>query len=359
MNILILTTHLNPGGLSRYVLSLSRGLKQRGHQVWVGCSGGDWVEKLKAAGIGYQYLPINTKSIASLKILVSLFRLRPFLCRETIAIVHANTRVTQFLALLIYRFLKIPYAATFHGFYGGRFFRKLFKFSGLKTIAISHAVKTYLVNTLGFTANNIRVVYNGLDESEFTARTDRRSDWGFKPADYLIGILGRVSEEKGHFLAAAAVKIIVEQYPQVRFLIAGEGKMKQSLTAYLSSAGLEAYARFIDCPASEFLDTIDLLLVPSRKEGFGYSIVEAFTKGVPVIGYNTGGIAEIIRDKINGWLFYAYTPPALADKIAEVILNPNTAKQLASEARQDARQFSAARMAAETEAVYREVLNDG
>jgi len=60
MNILILTTHLNPGGLSRYVLNLSSSLRRQNHNVWVACSSGEWIARLEASGVKYKYIPIKT-----------------------------------------------------------------------------------------------------------------------------------------------------------------------------------------------------------------------------------------------------------------------------------------------------------
>ncbi|OQX80791.1 MAG: hypothetical protein B6D56_04185 [Candidatus Omnitrophica bacterium 4484_70.1] len=112
MKVLILTTHLNYGGIPRYVLNLAKGLKLKEHRVWVGSSGGIWQERLKKEGIDHLYLPINTKSFLSIKVFLSLFFLVPFLLRNSIDVIIANTRVTQFLAYLVMRFFEIKYISV-------------------------------------------------------------------------------------------------------------------------------------------------------------------------------------------------------------------------------------------------------
>ncbi len=355
MNILILTTHLNPGGLSRYVLNLSASLRRQNHNVWVACSGGEWIGRLSENGVNYKNIPIKTKSICSLKILFSFLALGKFIRRENFDVVHCNTRVTQFLGFLLYKRFNLPYIGAYHGFYRPSIFRKQFKLSGVISIAVSKAVKEHLIKDLNIKDEKIKVVYNGINSDEFSSKEAIRGDWGFSNQDYLIGILGRVSQEKGHFLAADAIAKLAARHKNAYLLVSGRGRLDSQLRAYLKQEGLEEKVRFIDCRPNQFLDIIDLLLMPSQKEGFGYSILEAFSKGVPVIGYNTGGIAEIIRDRENGLLFYNYSSLALVERMEDIISNDNLRRKVVQQASQDVLRFSSQRMATDTERVYREV----
>ncbi|UCG35365.1 MAG: glycosyltransferase [Candidatus Omnitrophota bacterium] len=84
MKILLLTTHLNPGGIPRYVLNLAKGLKARGHEVWVASNGGNWCNQLQELGIVHKRIPIRTKSFLSPKVFFSLFTLLGFINMEKI-----------------------------------------------------------------------------------------------------------------------------------------------------------------------------------------------------------------------------------------------------------------------------------
>lgn len=356
MNILILTTHLNPGGISRYVITLAKNLVKLNHQVWVACEKGQWEDKLKNSGVQYKYIPIKTKSIGSLKILVSFFYLLRFIRQNKIDLIHANTRVTQFLSFLVYKFSRIPYISTFHGFYSSNLSRKLFKFSGLLTIAVSEAVKEYLIRNFRFDGKKIIVVHNGLDAEEFSKSKAKREDWGFTPADYLVGILGRISEEKGHLLAIETMERLMPKYQNIYFLISGEGRLKKELKRAINISKIKERVKFLTLEANQFLDIIDLLLVPSKKEGFGYSIIEAFAKGVPVVGYNIGGISEIIKNRQNGILFYNYDSISLASAIEEIFLEKSLREKITAQANKDVLYFSGGLMAKNTEKVYKSVL---
>ena len=167
MNILLLCTHLNPGGLSRYVINLSKGLVSQGDNVYVVASGGEWQEELESTGVVYLEASINTKSIVSVKILRSFFKILPLIKKYNIEVLHANTRVTQVLASMLSSSCKIPYISTFHGFYKAHFMRRLFVFEGKYSIAVSGAVKEHISNDFKIKKRNILVVHSGVPIDDF------------------------------------------------------------------------------------------------------------------------------------------------------------------------------------------------
>jgi len=354
MNILLLTTHLNKGGISRYVLNLAKGLNQRNHRVFVASSPGQWSREVAAVATVVKDIPIRTKSMCSPKLIRSFFVLSSFIRTYHIDIIHANTRVTQCLAYLLHKRHNIPYVSAFHGFYQPKLSRRLCKFAGFRSIAVSKSVKTHLINELEIQADTIRVVYNGIDSFAVETKVSLRQSWGFGKDDFLVGMLGRISAEKGHQLALEAMLRLFGRFENLYFLISGTGKCEQELKSQVNRQGLARRVRFLDCDSERFLDSIDLLLVPSEKEGFGFSVVEAFAKNVAVIGYNTGGIAEIIEHRRNGILFNQHNSLVLADAVEELILKEGLRNKLIACAKEDSFNFSIARMASETEKVYLE-----
>jgi glycosyltransferase involved in cell wall biosynthesis len=356
MNVLIITTHLNEGGISRYVISLAKGLRRHSHTVWVASSGGEWIQQLAAIGADHIYLPIKTKSICSPKVILSFLRLKKFLRSNHVDIIHANTRVTQMLGYLVYKYLGTSYLSAFHGFYRDSLFRKTFHLSGVRSIAVSNSVKKHLIEDLKIDSEKIHVVYNGLDPQEFRPQASRRQEWGFKNSDILAGMLGRISEEKGHFLAVEAIKRLSLKYDNLYLVVSGKGRLQEVLAMFIKKMNMEQRVKIVSSGANEFLDTIDVLLVPSQKEGFGYAIIEAFIKGVPVVGYNSSAIAEIIKSKTNGILFTHYAPFSLADALDEIISKQSLRERITASAREEATKFSLDAMAVDTEKVYWKIL---
>jgi len=357
MKVLILSTHLNPGGISRYILNLSSGLVKKGITVFCASSGGLWTKDLENLGVKHKFIPIKTKSILSFKIILSFFLLFPFIKKNKINLIHSNSRVTQFLGYLLYKFLNIPYISTFHGFYKKSIFRRLFKFSGLKTIAVSNSVKKHLIYDLGINREKIKVVYNGIDLDKFFLKKNNKTSFGFKKDDFLIGILGRISEEKGHFLAVNAFLNLLNKYKNIYLLICGKGRLENKLKKFIDENKIQN-VKFVDLKGEDFLDIIDLLLVPSKKEGFGYSVVEAFAKEVSVVAFNTGGINEIIKDRENGVLFYDYSSYSLERAIELVISDGFLREKIVNYAKEYVKKFSIEKMATNTLNIYKEVLNE-
>jgi glycosyltransferase involved in cell wall biosynthesis len=356
MNILILTTHLNPGGISRYVVNLAKGLR---HQdvVWVASAGGEWVGQLESNGISHQHLPIRTKSVLSIKIVLSFFLLIPFIVKNKIEIICANTRVTQCLAYLIYRALGIRYVSVFHGFYKSRLGRRMFKFEGERAIAVSQAVADHLHNDLAIASNKIKVIYNGIDREVFERSSTLKEQSGFSEDDLVLGILGRLSQEKGHLLVLRTFKRLKTKFKNVYLLFSGEGKLKSDLTHYIEKEQLADHVKFVGFKAEDFLDLIDILVVASSQEGFGYSILEAFAKEVCVVGFSVGGIREIIKDRETGFLFYEYSSDSLMQVLEEAIKNKPLQKEIVARAKEKLPEFDLENTINNTKKLFQEVLS--
>lgn len=358
MRVLLLCTHLNPGGVSRYILTLSKGLKKKNHSVYTACSQGEWVNKLNEASVSYKYIPIRTKFIFSFKVFLSFFILLKFVKENKIDIIHANTRVTQFLGFLLYKFTGIPYVATFHGFHRKKWARKFMRCAGTRTIAVSASVKKHLMADFGIKENRIKVVYNGVEREEFSEHFTKKTDYGFSEKQWVIGILGRISEEKGYFLAVEAIKLLSYDHDNIYLAISGKGKLEKELKEFIKIAEIEHRVKFFDIEAKRFLDIPDILIVPSKKEGFGYTVIEGFLKGIPVVGFNVGGISEIIKNRQNGLLFYQYEGFYLKESIIELISNKDLRNKLIRNAKEDAQCFSMENMANNTEEVYNETTHE-
>jgi len=356
MKILIITTHLNPGGIPRYVLNVAKGMRQNGCEVCVASSGGGWLPVLTASGIEHKWIPVKTKSIASPKLLISFLLLLPFLRQEKFDVIHCNTRATQMLGALIRFFLGVPYVSTFHGYYRPHFTRKWIHLCGDRAIAVSNSVKEHMIKDLLISDKKISVVYNGIDDTAFTHRSLREPNERFINGDFVVGILGRISVEKGHFLGLDAFQLVKERYPRAKMLIAGFGRLKDKLEIAVRDMGMSDSVIIKAITPDDFFDAVDVMLVPSSKEGFGYVVLEAFIKKVPVVGFNTGGIAEIIHDGHNGLLFDNYNAEAVRDKIGLMVDDYKMRRSLIDNALLSLKQYSLEKMVVETMAVYNSAI---
>lgn len=364
MNILFLTNHLNIGGITSYVLNLAKGLRLRGHNVYLASSGGEVVAKFCEAGIACIDLPINTKCEVSPKILFSFFKLRAYFREKELDIIHANTRVTSVLGCLLNKFLDKPYISTCHGFFKIRIFRKIFPCWGRRVIAISEAVKEHLAEGFRVEREKIRVIRHGIDVAEHrTPNTARcasiKKKLGLKEGP-VVGIIARLSEEKGHIYLIEAIKKSIQKMPDIQLLIVGRGRLKNQLLGLTKKLGLEENIFFLEpvLNSEEILSAIDVFVLSSSQEGLGLSLMEAMGRGLAVIGSDIGGIRDLIQNEVSGLLVKPQNPEALASAIIEILADPEKKKSLGENAMKFIKQdFSAEKMVIETERVYLECLS--
>jgi glycosyltransferase involved in cell wall biosynthesis len=339
-------------------------MKKRGHNVYIASSGGQLLPRFITEGIVYIPIPIKTKSEISYKVLISKFKLLKYIKEKNIEIIHANTRVTQVLSCLIQRTCGEPYVSTCHGFFKKRFFRQIFPCWGNKVIAISESVKEHLIRDFQVKEEDIRVIHNGIDVDKFRVqnsefRVDLKKKMGLG-AGPLIGIIARLSEEKGHVYLIKAMQEIITKIPQAQLLIVGEGRMREGLVNLTKKIGLEKSVFFLPSviDTQGVLSGMDLFVLPSLKEGLGLALMEAMACGLAVVGSDVGGIRSLIQDKYNGLLVKPADSQGLSHAILELLQNPDKAKYLGSNARIFINQnFSQEKMISETEEVYLECLN--
>ncbi|MDD5595247.1 MAG: glycosyltransferase family 4 protein [Candidatus Omnitrophica bacterium] len=365
MKVLLITTHLNIGGISSYLLSLSKGLKARGYGVYLASSGGELSEKFKEQGINLIPIPIKTKAEISPKIIISLFKLMKAVKEEEIDVIHANTRVTQVLACLLSKNTHKPFISTCHGFFKKRFFRRLFPCWGRKVIAISESVREHLIQDFRLEEINIKVIHNGIDverfksESRNITKSEMKEKLGLKDGP-VVGIVARLSDVKGHIYLIEAMKLVLEKAPTAQLLIVGSGKMQNELLNLTASLKIEKSVKFIPSVSDtkEVLSVMDIFVMPSLNEGLGLGLMEAMASGLAVVGSYVGGIKTLIQDGHTGILVRPKEVKELSAAIILLLLDEEKRRCLGDNARIFiGSNFSIEKMAEETAWVY-EVVRD-
>ncbi len=323
MNILFLTTHLNTGGITSYLLTLSKGLIKKGHKVYIVSSGGNMVEMFEGNGARHLKLNIRTKSELSLKIYWNLGRVESFVHEKAIDVIHAQTRVTQVMGFFVARDTGVPCVSTCHGFFKTRLSRRLFPFWGKGVIAISPAVEEHLKKDFRVSPDKVSLVMNGLDVSDFVCKTEQEKKDGREslglPEGPLIGIIARLSDVKGHEVLIKAMYKIVQKILNARLLIVGQGKMEDALRQQVNELNLQNHVFFSESvnEPEKFLPLFDLFVMPSLQEGLGLSVMEAQAAGLPVVASRVGGIPSLVEDGRTGRL----VKPGDADELAKAIIS--------------------------------------
>lgn len=364
MKILHLTTHLNVGGITSYLYQLSQGLQKIGVQTSIASSGGEYSIEFENHKIPLYEIPLKTKSELSPKLGLSFLKLKNLHQKEKWDLLHAHTRVSQCLAQALSAYFKIPYVTTFHGFYHHHLGRKLFPCLGQKTIANSHAVASHLKTAYPTRAHQITTIHHGIDTDFFhpsVVAESQKDKWRqilhLAPLPTL-GIVGRLSVEKGHLHLLEILKILMDRYHQkVQLLIVGDGKEKESIEQKSVALGLKDFIRLIPTQNDPrpFFSLIDIYVTyHAGPEGFGLSTLEAMAMGKPVvISYAQGGMGDFIQDGQEGFLMKEASVDSVAQKINGLLNSKSLQIQLGINAAQKIKDsFSHTKMAEKTKKIY-------
>jgi glycosyltransferase involved in cell wall biosynthesis len=359
MNILYLTNHLNIGGITSYVYTLARGMKQRGHSVYLASGKGELMEEFKQEGISLIPVPMKTKKEISPKIILSMLRLSKIIKEKNIDLVHSHTRTTQVLGCLLNSFLGTPHVSTCHGFFEKRLIRKIFPCWGDAVIAISEPVKEHLVRDFKVDDKKIFIIHNGIDVEKSKIQNPKskieiKKEFGLKEGP-VVGIVARLSDVKGHIYLIKAIDEVLKINPCVQLLIVGEGKIKGELEELVKTLGIERNVFFIPrvSDTKNVLSAMDIFVMPSLKEGLGLALMEAMASGLSVIGSDVGGIKSLIQHGYNGLLVKPKDPGHLQEAILELLNDESKRKFLGKNAKDHITQnFSIDKMVSETLEVY-------
>lgn len=367
MKILLLTSHLDMGGIAVYTISLARHLKRTGHEAVVVSGGGKLESWLADCGITHVKMNIRTKSEFGLKVWKALPGLKRFVEEHKFDIIHSQTRSTHVLGALLGRMTGLPHVTTCHGFFNHRrLARRLFPCWGKASIAISDSVSRHLINDFGMPEERVHRVYNGIDLARHTASSALRDTGlfrrlGLREGVIVIGTICRLSPVKGCKFLIEAFRGLVSRGYDAQLLIVGEGPEEENLKKQASATGCGDRIFFDQGGEAleRYLSLLDIYCIPSVDEGFGLSLVEAMASGRACVASNVGGLAEIISDAEDGILFESGNTKSLADSLELLVRDEPLRKRLASAARDKAfRRFSIEDSVAGTVKVYEKVASN-
>ena len=367
MRILLLTTHLNIGGISTYTVSLAKALKLKGHEVFVASSGGMLVPELAPLGISHINIGILTKSELSPKVFKAIFEISKIVKRLGIDIVHSQTRVAQVTGFFVSKLCGIPMVTTCHGFFYKNIGRAMLPSWGEKVIAISDAVKENLVNYFGLDKSRVTLIYNGIDVKKFfkdfpeEEKNRLRDKFGIKKGYSVIGMIARFTPDKGHDVLLYALYEILKKKLDVQLLLVGDGDKKQDIIALSQRLDLSDNVVFV----KPQINTVNVLAVmdvfmftPKRREGLGLVLLEALASGKPIVATDVGGVSSVVENDVNGFLVKPSRPELLVEPVLRLLKDKAVYARMARSGKEIViKKFSINGMADRTEEVYKDVVN--
>lgn len=350
-SVLVLNENRGFGGGEVHTLQSARALAARGHRVRLGVRRRSWLEgRAREAGLPVHLLPMaNEVDPVTMAALAFLVR------RHGIDVVHCHATRDMVLAAGARRlFRRTAVVKTEHTFVGGHL-------SGVcrtayhtvdRVICVSKALQDQVTAHLGLPLERCPVVHNGLDPGHAAPDHGRlpllaQGRW--------VGVVGSLLDIKGQRFLLEAAPRILERFPDVRFLIAGEGPERPALEEQARGLPVE-FVGFLADPL-DALAGLAVAVVPSTIETFSLVSLEAMALARPLVASRVGGVPEVVEDGVTGTLVPPADPAALAEAVCAYLADPDLAARHGEAGRRRARDlFSQDRMAERLEAVYAEVL---
>lgn len=364
MKIAHLTTHLNPGGIPSYILTLAEELQKNQISSLIISSGGLMQTEFEKINIPCFNFPIKTKFEFHPKLFLCLPQMIQRVRVEKIKLLHAHTRVAQVLAWFISQRTKIPFVTTCHGFYQPRLGRRILPAWGQKAVAISEGVRQDLIKKHRVDPEKIQTIHNGVKTKTIAAEIakissdEARTKFGFQKENFVACMIARLVKEKGTQDFLQALRSLILRYPHVRGLVVGDGREREKLQAEVKAWGLENQIKFLGQCQNIFLPlaACDVFVHPARwAEAFGLSIVEAMAAGKPVLMTTNWALYEFLKDKPGCFFVEKGDVSQIEMSLEAWVQSPQKVTQMGMAARMLAQEyFDSANMAKEISKVYRD-----
>jgi glycosyltransferase involved in cell wall biosynthesis len=231
-------------------------------------------------------------------------------------------------------------------------------------ICVSQAVGPTAVGSYHVSPDRLRVIPNGIQLERFRAvpsdaRVRVRQSLGIPVDRPALGMFGRMYPVKGHRAMLRMLPEILRGCPDALLLIAGDGPERGPCEALAASLGLDRSVIFLghrnDIP--ELLSACDLFMMPSETEGLPYTAIEAYAMGVPVVGFDVGGVGEVVDDGADGFLVPHGDSAAFCAAVLSLLIDAGRRAEFAARALQAVERFSIEAHVARLVDCYRELTS--
>lgn len=193
-----------------------------------------------------------------------------------------------------------------------------------KIVAVSGAVKNFLMEERSITPDKIDIIHYGIDLNLFKSTNGfinlgKKEELGVSKEKIIIGTVARLEEQKGHKYLIQAAPEIIKKFPEVMFVFAGDGTHRTELESQVKELGLNENFQFLGFrqDVKELLYTFDIFVLPSLFEGLPNVVLEAMASSRPVVASAVDGTPEVIVHEKSGLL----VPPKSPEALSKAILN--------------------------------------
>lgn len=314
-------------------------------------------------------LPTLVRRVSPPMDLRALWALYRLFRKERPDIVHSRTAKARFLAPLAARLARVPTVIqTIHGFsFNNEIDRHKWLYVLLERFAARCCHCNVVVSQADleegdrrriFDARKVTIIRSGVDLRKMSAASstdaaDMRAEYEI-PGGKVLTLVGRLSPPKTPEIFIDAAAIAVEEHPDTRFLLVGDGEKRAALQARITDLDLEHNVTLLglrsDAPA--IMAASDILVHSSTHEGLPKTVLEGIAAGKPVIATAVGGVPELVTDGVDGLLVEPLDVEGLATAMNRLISDAGLGEKLAAAATAVLPEFTLERTVLDTERLY-------
>jgi len=325
----------------------------------------DWLEKLAQNNVHVVRLAKWKKNLRIVEFIKACYKLISYQKSQKFNIIHSHTQYGTLAAIytkLIDRQVKVVRTAHVTKEWGNTIFGRIQRFIGNlifpltvdAQVAVSNAVLKNINKYIGQKCSPKEpfLIYNAISIPR------QKIKYTNNKCEFVVGTSARLTEQKGINYLIEAASIVCQQIPNVKFLIAGDGELREKLQKQINQMGLSncvfLIGKYLD--VYEFFSQLDLFVLPSLWEGLPTVILESMAYGVPVIATNIPGTNELIQDNLDGWLVSPKNSGELAEKIIFTLREPLLRELIKKEGFKKAEQFSIDKIADQYINLFQQLL---
>jgi len=228
-------------------------------------------------------------------------------------VIQSHGYKSALVAWICGRLCRIPWLAFSHGYTSEN--RRISLYNRLDAWVLRHADAVVAMSGAmadqlaagGVSLNRIHTIHNAIDPAEHSVGgngSQWRQRWGISPDEVVLGVIGRLSPEKGQQIFLEAFQGVVSRAPNRRAVLVGDGPEKERLVQLVRRLDLGNHVLFTghDSHIEELYPALDLVVIPSLSEGLPNVLLEALLYEKPIVATEVGGIPEILKPAGAGWL---------------------------------------------------------
>ena len=336
IKIAFFTGSFHFGGTERYLLNLLENIDRQLFHPTIMCfyKKGQFLSAIQRLNIDIEVFPIKN-GLFNTTGFKSLIKASIFLRKSDIQIIHTLADSVNYFGIFAAKLAGIKTIIASQRNMGHLIEKKrhylaskvIFKYLINGIIVNAGSIKNYLIQEFRVTPDKIEVIHNGIKINNKSVEKKKSKEAG---GNIIVGFIGRLHPVKGCSFLIDAAKNVIKEYPDILFLIVGDGPERNNLKYKINNYGIMKNFQFVGYQKNIqlYISKMDFIILPSKSEGFPNVVLEAMAGQKPVVATRVGGVPEVVIDGETGIIIEPGDVTALINSINNICGDKDLRKKM-------------------------------